>query len=67
MSQSTKLAVVGTGIFATDTHLPTIQKISDLKPYAAYNRTKLKAEDFAKKQKSTLFMILWKKLSKMKS
>lgn len=49
MSQSTKLAVVGTGIFATDTHLPTIQKISDLKPYAAYNRTKLKAEDFAKK------------------
>ncbi|RCK57497.1 hypothetical protein Cantr_06757 [Candida viswanathii] len=49
MSQPIKLAVVGTGIFATDTHLPTIQKISDLKPYSAYNRTKLKAEDFAKK------------------
>ena len=27
MSQPINLAIVGTGIFATDNHLPTIQKI----------------------------------------
>ncbi|CAI5760493.1 unnamed protein product [Candida verbasci] len=43
------LAIVGTGIFATDTHLPTIQKINDLNPIATYNRTKSKAEIFANK------------------
>ena len=63
MSQPINLAIVGTGIFATDNHLPTIQKIPGLKPYAAYNRTKSKAETFA--QKPTLlwikFMIHWKK------
>ena len=49
MSQPINLAIVGTGIFATDNHLPTIQKIPGLKPYAAYNRTKSKAETFAQK------------------
>ncbi|RLV96641.1 Uncharacterized protein JA1_000194 [Spathaspora sp. JA1] len=49
MSSQINFAVVGTGIFATDTHLPTIQKIPDLKPAAAYNRTKSKAEQFATK------------------
>lgn len=49
MSQPINLAIVGTGIFATDNHLPTIQKIPGLKPYAAYNRTKSKAETFAEK------------------
>ncbi|KAI5956906.1 hypothetical protein KGF54_000525 [Candida jiufengensis] len=49
MSQSLNLAIVGTGIFATDTHLPTIQKIQNLTPVATYNRTKSKAEAFAEK------------------
>ena len=44
-----KFAVVGTGIFATDTHLPTINKIPYLKPVSCYNRTKSKAETFAEK------------------
>lgn len=43
------VGIIGTGIFATDVHLPTIQSIDNLTPYAAYNRTKSKAEDFAKK------------------
>lgn len=47
--QSLNVAIVGTGIFATDTHLPTLQKISSINPYAAYNRTKSKAEAFAEK------------------
>lgn len=49
MSAPLNAAIVGTGIFATDTHLPTIQKIPEIKPYAAYNRTKAKAETFAEK------------------
>ena len=69
MSQPINLAIVGTGIFATDNHLPTIQKIPGLKPYAAYNRTKSKAETFA--EKPTLlwikFMIRWKKFLKIKT
>ena len=43
------VGIVGTGIFATDKHLPTIQSIDNLKPFAAYNRTRSKAEVFAKK------------------
>lgn len=43
------VAIVGTGIFATDHHLPTIQKISNITPTGAYNRTAAKAEVFAKK------------------
>lgn len=49
MSKSLNVAVVGTGIFATDNHLPTFNKIDSIKPYAAYNRTKSKAEVFAEK------------------
>ncbi|CAH6718584.1 uncharacterized protein CLIB1444_01S10000 [[Candida] jaroonii] len=49
MSKDLKLAVVGTGIFATDMHLPTINKISNLKAVGCYNRTKAKAETFADK------------------
>lgn len=41
---------VGTGIFATDKHLPTLQaNPSHFKPIAAFNRTKAKAETFASK------------------
>ncbi|CAH2354544.1 uncharacterized protein CLIB1423_17S01552 [[Candida] railenensis] len=43
------VGIVGTGIFATDTHLPTFSKIPDIKPVACYNRTKAKAETFATK------------------
>ncbi|CAK9440017.1 uncharacterized protein LODBEIA_P41170 [Lodderomyces beijingensis] len=44
------VAIVGTGIFATDTHLPTIEKLAHIiKPFAAYNRTKSKSEAFATK------------------
>lgn len=43
------VGIVGTGIFATDKHLPTIQSIDSLQPYAAYNRTKSKAVAFAEK------------------
>lgn len=49
MSKSLNVAVVGTGIFATDNHLPTFNKIPAITPYAAYNRTKSKAEVFAEK------------------
>ncbi|ODV78118.1 NAD(P)-binding protein [Suhomyces tanzawaensis NRRL Y-17324] len=48
-SRNLNLAVVGTGIFATDEHLPNIQKIDNLTPVAAYNRTRAKAEAFAEK------------------
>lgn len=44
-----KAAVVGTGIFATDQHLPTFQKIPYIEPVSCYNRTKSKAETFANK------------------
>lgn len=43
------VGIVGTGIFATDKHLPTIQSIESLTPYAAYNRTRSKAVTFAEK------------------
>lgn len=43
------VGIVGTGIFATDSHLPVIQSLPELKPTAAYNRTKSKADDFAVK------------------
>jgi len=48
-SNTLNIAVVGTGIFATDTHLPTIKTIPSLKVSAAFNRTKSKAEAFAEK------------------
>lgn len=43
------VGIVGTGLFATDKHLPTIQSIDGLQPFAAFNRTKSKAETFAEK------------------
>lgn len=43
------VAVVGTGIFATDTHLPVLEANPDIKVVSCYNRTKLKAEAFAAK------------------
>lgn len=43
------VGIVGTGIFASDAHLPAIQAIDKLKPAAAYNRTKSKADVFAEK------------------
>jgi predicted dehydrogenase len=49
MSTPLRVAVVGTGIFATDTHLPVIQSNPDIKPVAAYNRTTSKAKTFAEK------------------
>lgn len=53
MSQQAKplnVGIVGTGIFATDSHLPTIQRLSnEFTPYSCYNRTKAKAETFATK------------------
>lgn len=48
-TMSLNLAIVGTGIFATDKHLPTIANIKELTPSACYNRTKSKAETFAEK------------------
>lgn len=43
------VGIVGTGIFATDAHLPVIQSIANLKPHAAFNRTESKAQTFAEK------------------
>lgn len=43
------VGIVGTGIFATDRHLPVLAQNGALQPYAAYNRTKAKAVEFAEK------------------
>ncbi|ODQ78088.1 hypothetical protein BABINDRAFT_163114 [Babjeviella inositovora NRRL Y-12698] len=43
------VGVVGTGLFATDNHLPNFQQSSQFKVVGAYNRTKGKAETFAAK------------------
>ncbi|KAH3663582.1 hypothetical protein OGAPHI_004983 [Ogataea philodendri] len=43
------VAIVGTGIFASKAHLPVLQKSEYFTPYSCYNRTKAKAEEFAKK------------------
>ena len=50
MSHILNVAVVGTGIFATDRHLPSYQEMPEnFKVVAAYNRTKSKALGFAEK------------------
>lgn len=49
ITMTLNVGIVGTGIFATHAHLPVIQGISNLTPYAAFNRTKAKAEVFAEK------------------
>ncbi|KAG7883434.1 hypothetical protein KL938_002671 [Ogataea parapolymorpha] len=46
------VAIIGTGIFATKAHLPTLQKSEYFTPYSCFNRTKAKAEEFAKKDSS---------------
>jgi predicted dehydrogenase len=47
--QILKVGIIGTGIFATDQHLPTFKSLSNhFEPVAAFNRTKAKAEKFAK-------------------
>lgn len=49
MSDILNVAVVGTGIFAKDRHLPSYKQYPDkFKVVAAFNRTKAKAEEFAK-------------------
>lgn len=50
MSQNLNIGTVGTGIFATNNHLPAIQKLNEkFTPVATFNRTKAKAIEFAKK------------------
>jgi len=46
---SYKVCVVGTGIFATDAHLPALKASKYFTPYSCYNKTKQKAEIFAEK------------------
>lgn len=48
-SQVLNVGIVGTGIFATDKHLPNMKATGVLNPFACYNRTKSKADVFAKK------------------
>ncbi|CDK28400.1 unnamed protein product [Kuraishia capsulata CBS 1993] len=44
-----KVAIIGTGIFAKNEHLPSFQKLPHLfKVHACYNRSRGKAEEFAK-------------------
>ncbi|AEY99225.1 FAGR403Wp [Eremothecium gossypii FDAG1] len=48
MSSALNIGVVGTGIFAKDTHLPVLASLQDqFRVLAAHNRTKAKAEAFA--------------------
>lgn len=48
--QPLRIGIVGTGIFATDTHLPAIEQLKDeFKPVSCFNRTKAKAEQFSAK------------------
>lgn len=49
MSEVLNVGIVGTGIFAKERHLPSYQELSEkFKVVAAFNRTKSKAEEFAK-------------------
>lgn len=43
-----KVGLIGTGIFARDAHLPAINAVDGLELAGLYNRTKSKAEKFAK-------------------
>ncbi|VEU23505.1 DEKNAAC104647 [Brettanomyces naardenensis] len=45
------VAIVGTGIFARDAHLPALEKSEYFTPYSCFNRTKPKAVTFAKNAK----------------
>lgn len=46
------VAIIGTGIFATDAHLPSLERSKYFTPYGCFNRTKSKAELFATKSKT---------------
>lgn len=46
---SLNVGIIGTGIFATDAHLPAIEALDETRPAAAFNRTRAKAEAFAEK------------------
>lgn len=43
-----KLGIIGTGIFARDSHLPAIQANEGLQVGGVHNRTRAKAEEFAR-------------------
>ncbi|AGO10762.1 AaceriAGR403Wp [[Ashbya] aceris (nom. inval.)] len=48
MSSALNVGVVGTGIFAKDNHLPVLASLPDrFRVFAAHNRTRSKAEEFA--------------------
>lgn len=50
MAPVLNVGIIGTGIFARDRHLPSYEEMSsDFKVVAAFNRTKSKALDFAKR------------------
>lgn len=44
-----KVGIIGTGIFATDEHLPIIKQIKNLSIGGCYNRSRGKAVTFANK------------------
>lgn len=46
---SINVAIIGTGIFATNAHLPALTNSPHFTVKACYNRTKAKAEEFAQK------------------
>lgn len=52
--KQTKVAIIGTGIFAKKAHLPSLENSPYFNPVAVYNRTISKAETFANEAKSDL-------------
>lgn len=46
--KQTKVAIIGTGIFATKAHYPSLENSPYFKPISCYNRTTSKAEEFSK-------------------
>lgn len=47
MSEQINVAIIGTGIFAKNAHLPALKESKHFNPVACYNRTTAKAEEFA--------------------
>lgn len=52
--KETKVAIIGTGIFAKKAHLPSLENSPYFKPIACYNRTISKAEEFVKSSNSDI-------------
>lgn len=48
MTDSKKVAIIGTGIFAKQAHLPSLLKSEYFEPVSCFNRTKSKAVEFSK-------------------